>query len=52
MQIVYGPYPMTVAQLAAWAEEQSALNPLQCAVALHNLDYPRPVRRAEPKEWR
>jgi hypothetical protein len=43
MQIVYGPYPMTVAQLAAWAEEQSHLTERECAHALYRLDYPRTI---------
>jgi hypothetical protein len=36
-QIVYGPYPMTIAQMSAWAKQVSAFDANECARALHYL---------------
>jgi hypothetical protein len=49
MQVLFGPYPMRIAQLAAWAtDEAGKLTVRECAKALHVLDQPRAItiRRA------
>lgn len=43
MQTVFGHFPMTIAQMAAWAQAQSHLTQRECAHALHRLDYPRTI---------
>lgn len=37
-QIIYGPYPMTIEQMSAWAQEVSRYGVGDCAKALQFLD--------------
>jgi hypothetical protein len=43
MQIVFGHYPMTPAQLSEWARTVSAYTPHECAKALHCLEYGKAI---------
>jgi hypothetical protein len=46
-QIIYGPYPMTIAQMGEWAEQVTQLDTIECAVALRRLNATRiTIRRA------
>jgi len=44
MQTCYGPYPQTIKQMGAWAEQVTQLDQQECAVALNRLDAPRTIR--------
>ena len=43
MNLVFDHWPMTIAQMAAWAQAQSHLTQRECDHALYRLDYPRTI---------
>lgn len=52
MQVIFGPYPMTIPQLNAWGQTAaSALTLKEVGRALDVLDRTVAIR-PEPKEWR
>lgn len=47
-QIIYGPYPMTIAQMRDWSEQVTRFSPNECARALHYLNSNRVTIRRAP----
>ncbi len=47
MQILFGPYPMTVRQMNEWARTVSTYTPTECAKALQFIDNPLTIRRVK-----